>query len=247
MIKKIFLVFGLSSLLFSCMDNDLEPQTSRHDFFSAFSFENGDGEWVGEFSNYPESEQAKYGLEVAHDTLPNTFAGGSYNDMAMRLTGRSLNGELFMYMKVHIENLEPNVSYDLDINMNVAFDVESDSNVVDAKKIYVKAGAVTTEPVSTLTPDEAELGYIGYTTSFDKGNLGSDGADLAYLGSIEIGKTAYEDNVFTVDNRNEKITGTTDADGKLWLIVGIETEVPTKLDTYFTEVSVFYDNPLNNE
>jgi len=204
-------------------------------------FENDAEGWIAEFADYHE------GLE---DSMKFDFDFGSVNvqndigDLsAIVQEGYATNSELFMFVKQQVSGLEPNSRYL--VVFNIEFNaqlLEEYTGLLDTLYLgsYLKAGVFTDEPNTKVIPDPENQDLNLVVTDFDIGNAAHEkGTDMMNLGFIEHTKVDQSPIVLLGDNQDDPIYANSDAEGKLWLAVGIDSNVPIyqaiKYSTIITE------------
>lgn len=241
---SFFLWAILAMSLASCLGEDDEDLTPAYDYWSVFNFQESSNGWIGGFAGYPLSDSAIFQLDTGHVEVPNGTFQGIFNENAYRLSGKSANEQLFFFFKREIEGLEPSTTYSLTFNYRIGFEVLTDSlDTLDGQNLYLRAGAVTQEPV----PIENNEGIL--ELELDAGTGTSDGNDMIYLGRVEIGETQFVRQVFLVESMEDAIEVTTDSEGKLWIVLGIDSEVTESVNVFYSGVAVYYDeiNPASNQ
>jgi len=231
----IWAIFA-SFMLSSCLGEEEEPVEPAYDYWSVFNFQDGSNAWEGGFAGYPIEDSALYALDTGHVEVPNGSFEGIFNENAYRLSGKSVNENLFFYFKKEIEGLEPTTNYALTFNYRIGFQVLTDSlDTLAGKNLYVRAGAVPEEPMAT--PGNNNLMEL----NLNAGSGLDDGDDMAYLGRITIGDTDFVRQVFLVESQEDVIEVTSNSEGKLWLVLGIDSEVPDTVNVFYSGVAVYYD------
>jgi len=169
-------------------------------------------------------------------------------------SGKSLDRNLFLFVKNEVPNLLPNTNYRITFNTNWLAWLE-----VSASPIIVKVGALNEDPRlhiigsrSVVEPETFNLtprligkiaegeDTISYrkestietrTALFDRGELGQDGRDFVVAGQLTPNENglAFTQNINNFDNA---FYVNTDDEGRLFLMIGIETENP-KIENVF--------------
>ena len=159
------------------------------------------------------------------------------------LSGNNHSDDLFMFLKRKLgtaQGLKANTEY------LVRFDITFDSNVPTGcggiggspgESVYLKAGASAAEP-NRAVDDENH-----YRMTIDKGNQALNGRDASNAGNIDNGEncdTAGSDPEYRSVRKTHVHTTRvkTDAQGNLWLIVGIDSGFEGTTALYFQSINV---------
>lgn len=211
-IRRYFPVFILIILLglTACKDNTSSPITL------SWEFTTGESGWVGGFADYPVGEESRFELEFDFDTLPEPL---NQNEGALRVSGRNLSDDLFMFVKKNITGLEPLTTY------RATFIVEFASDVPDGlagiggspgESVFIKAGAVDIEPQTIVDEDDY------YRMNIDKGGQSQGGDAMVVIGDFSNDTDEEIYTLKTVSN-DQYFEVRTDEKGTLWLIVGTDS------------------------
>lgn len=233
---RILLFFSALTLVSGCaMDADpnaifLQPYD--------FNFSESPHGWACGFSDYPATREDSvfYELRYAHIDKP---GGGK----AMMLSGNNHSDDLFMYMKKQVTGLSPNTLY------TITFDVELASNAPKGsvgvggspgESVYLKVGAVSTEPGSTIEDGN-------YRMNIDKGNQATGGMDMIVIGDISTPEGITD---YTLINRSNLYTAAdnpyqarSDTNGNLWLVVGTDSGFEGTTTLYYTRIVIVISSP----
>lgn len=228
---KIFLWISLCLLLLplaSC-SGDFEQE-----YQFDYTFDEGEQGWVKDFADLPaDYDPVIYELDSGWGELPSGLEGN-----AIYMSGHNRSGDLFMFLKVQIDGLKPDTTY------QVLFSIDLASNTPEGmmgiggspgESVYVKAGAVNYEPEVIEESD----GWL--RMNIDKDNQASKGEDMINLGTLANPNidldtfTGEEYAIMALDNEGRVFTVTTDSQGGVWVIAGTDSgfEGPT---------TVYYDN-----
>ncbi len=202
----------------------------------SFPFIQSNQGWTGGFSEYP-SDSTGYHLHAEHDTLPYNINADSTRK-AFRLSGNSLHGSLFMFIKRKVEGLQPNTMYQVLYNIRLASNLPSrtvGAEPTQAEHTYLKAGATTDEPEAILTDGVYQL-------NVNKGEPAVDGTEMVVMGNIAVASSTVNYTLISrYNNSGHSVMATTDATGALWLLVGTDTAVPGKTTLYYTQIDVLFN------
>lgn len=230
--KRMIILGILAFAIISCIDDEEQDRRSQYGNF-VYDFDDSAEGWEGEFADYPVGEAESYQLEFAYDTLPAPLD----EEGALRMSGKNMSDDLFMFIKRRIGGLDPLTTY------YTKFTVQFASNVPDGlagvggspgESVIIKAGATAEEPVSV----EDEMGY--YRMNIEKDNQTEGVADMVALGDFS-NDTEEDFYVLKTVNSHGKIQVTTNEDGELWLIVGTDSGFEATTTIYYNIIQVqFY-------
>lgn len=160
----------------------------------------------------PSTPRESFELSSGLDQVPGMDAQG------LKLSGKNLSSDLFMYLYTRLEGLRPNGFYGLMVELEVyspASQGLSGIGGAPGESVYLKAGAVSDEP-SIETKEDFE------TLKLDKGNQSQGGADLLVLGDI-----AHDGAVDTYQLIEREmplmLEVRADETGQLWLVLGSDS------------------------
>lgn len=225
-------IFILTLCLATCMGCD-EIVDGLDISFTTDDFSSGWHSWTVGFSDYPLDDSVLYELTYARTILP----GSTDSEKTLMISGYSYNQDLFMYVKKKISSLQPNTEY------AVAFGVEfattaptgvDDSGDYPGEKVYLKVGASGEEPHKVASSDSTY-----YYMNIDKGNHENGGADMIYIGNIAQ-TTTVTDALYSLEtlNNDSSFYATTNDEGELWVIVGIDSNYRGSTTLYFTAITI---------
>ena len=197
-----------------------------------FDFSAGDQGFASGFADLPAGDNpALYNLVADHRNLPAELGGGK----GLFISGTNRSDDLWMFWKKKLTGLQPNTEY------QVVLDVEMASNVVldlvgvggaPGESVYVKAGVSQAEPL--VAPDSQ--GWLRLTV--DKGNQSTSGSAAAVLGNVA--KENDDSEQYAIlhrNNRSVQQSGTTSADGSLWIFFGTDSGFEGTTSLYYTHAA----------
>ncbi len=223
----------ISTVLFGC--NDSNDSENGEGIVFRFDFGNETHGWVGGFADYPQGEEDFFELIFDHRELPENL---DPSRKALFLSGNNHSDDLFMFLKRQITGLEPDTTYLVDFEVEIASEAGKDcSGIGGSPAITLKAGASIIEPVAE--PDDT--GFL--MMNIDKGNQTVGGEDAQVLGDIGV-DTDCTNPVFQI-KRIESDPGslfevTTDETGLVWLIVGTDSGFEGTTNLFYTKIKVTF-------
>lgn len=211
-----------------------KPEAAQPDLRQAWSFESGAAGWTAGFSDYPEGEDSMYQLSAAVEALPAALGADS---SGFRITGSNHSDDLFMYLARKVTGLEPRTRYSVVFRIRLASQYPQESVGIGGSpggSVFLKAGAVAVAPAPI--PDPEVAGHL--RMNLDKGNQGTDGADMQLLGDIGTSGELSEWMLISRSNAEEAFEAETDSSGSLWLIVGTDSGFEGLTTLYYDAIEV---------
>lgn len=205
-----------------------------------FDFNAGMNGWEAGFADYPEGGEENHALESGHRPLPaplNSARRGAF------LSGRNHSDDLLMYMTRPVAGLEPNAMYGVNYEVEFATQAPSGCSGVGGapgESVFVKTGAAPMPPVRVVD-DQAH-----YRLQYDIGNQAQGGAHALTIGNIAGPGTDCFNPAFALKTlaSPRALTVQADAEGRIWLFVGVDSGFESTTSVYFTRVEVrFQRNP----
>jgi len=221
------LLFAIIPLLTACDLDDDNTATLE----LAYNFTIDQNDWTGGFADYGVGREAEFELNFSHDSLPpplDTTRG------ALRITGRNLSDDLFMYTKTRVTGLAPNTTYELIFDVEIAHDAPEESVGIGGSPgaaNYLKVGAAPIEPAKIAVDDFYEL-------NLDKGNQSQGGDDAMVIGDIGHDGDEFVYQLMQRDNSDSPLTAATNELGELWLFIGVDSGFEGITNFYITEIRV---------
>lgn len=214
---KIFLKSSLAvamlSMLAACgggKDPDNRPKPAS----MLVDFDKGVTGWTGSSSDYT-PDTAPTNVAFEQRTLPAPLAGNGYF-----IGGTNRSDDLFLFVKKQFSGLEKNATYNVNFSLKFASNAPSGCMGVGGapgEAVWVYAGATATEPKTVTVNNQIRM-------NIDRGNQAEGGKDAQVIGNIAnglaCGSTAYASKTVKND-KPQKVT--TDANGNLWIILGIDS------------------------
>jgi len=234
-----------SIVLFGCSLHDEDAPSSGLLRERSF-FDEGDEGWVAEFADYPEGLEDSMKLESKPSPLFITEAIG--NVSAFKQSGHATNSDLFMFVKQQVSGFQPNSRYTVNINVELNSQLKEEyTGDLDneAYGSFLKVGAFKTEPSTTIVKDEDNAEVSLVTTDFDKGENETGGSDMIMIGRLEYTQVGASPIMLNGSNTDFPIYCATDTEGKLWIAVGVDTNIPVYQEISYTFINAefkFEDN-----
>jgi len=221
-------------------NDDLAPIGGEPDFIFSYNFASGLGEWQIGFVEYPLSAEDTMNIDVALVAAPPELGAG---DSLLRLSAIDPVGDLFSFIKIKITGLSANTELVALVETEfAAVNFDSLGTTYDGdQEVHVKAGIFELEPLSKASSDTISLGYAFNTVDIQKGNGDEIGSDVVSLGSLIMPAPQVFTSLLRGNNNGAELRGKTDANGNLWLLIGMDSETQMHQAFYFSRVSVLFD------
>ena len=231
---KIVLILLIVPFIISigCSDDDTLPIDKPLTF--EYEFDSDKEGWTEGFADYPEGEEELYELGYDHSNLPEPL---DRSQGSLKITGNNYSDDLFMYITRKITGLAPNKPYELKFNVELASNAPSNAFGVGGapgESVYLKAGATTTEPTTTLGDSKH------YRMTLDKGNQGTDGKDMVLIGNVANGSDKEEYSLITRSNEGT-FSVTADNKGEVWVIIGTDSGYESVTTLYYNKISITFN------
>ena len=204
-----------------------------------YTFEGDQEGWVTGFADLPaDYDPVIYELDSGWGALPSGLEGN-----AIYLSGHNRSDDLFMFLKVQVDGLKPDTTYQVLFSIDLASNTPAGLMGIGGspgESVYVKAGAVDYEPELIEESD----GWL--RMNIDKGNQASEGEDMINLGTLANPNidldtfTGEEYALMTLDNQDRTFTVTTDNDGVVWVIAGTDSGFEGATTVYYDRVNITF-------
>jgi hypothetical protein len=209
----------------------------EQEFQFTYDFEEGEQGWVTGFADLPaDYDPLIYELDSGWGALPSGLEGN-----AIYLSGHNRSDDLFMFLKVQVEGMKPNTTYQASFSIDLASNIPEGMMGIGGspgESVFVKAGATTNEPEVVEESD----GWL--RMNIDKGNQASEGEDMINLGTLanpNIDMDTFigeEYALMTLDSQGREFSVTTDSQGRLWLIAGTDSGFEGPTTVYYDKIEV---------
>lgn len=203
------------------------PQAASFEFL----FDDDDQGWTAGFADLPAgTDPNSWELDAGHRQLPAGLSGA-----AIYIQGNNHSDDLFMYLTREVTGLIPHTTYRIIAGVDLATNIGVGGVGIGGSpgdSVYVKLGA------STVEPRMAEDGIGHLRLNVDKGNQSNGGRDMVVVGNVAHPEVIGDEyRIKTLDSVNNHLEVTTDADGRLWLIVGTDSGFEGLSGFYWSRIS----------
>jgi len=235
--KALILILSVAAFLLASCSEEVTPSPPNDTVDIMYDFSTDTEGWLIDFADYPVGEEAFYELAGRHATLPPPL---DETDGALKLSGSNRSDDLFMFAKKKLEGLEPNTTYEITFDLDIASDAASGSVGIGGgpgEAVNVKIGATSIEPLKVIATED--FGYEAYyVMNIDKGNQFQSGEDMIRIGDFENGTDDFAYALINRNNAQNPFEAQTNSAGELWLIVGTDSGFEGITTIYYTNIAV---------
>ncbi len=229
-VTKLFSLLLLAMLISftACLDDDGDE---GFQFQFDYNFATNQNGWSGDFADYPVGEEDFYELSFSHDTLPSPL---DKTQKALRIHGSNRSDDLFMFTKKKLTGLAPNTEFEVEFEFELASQYPENSIGAGGSpggSSYIKAGAGAIEPKKIAKDDFYEL-------NLDKGQQSQGGKDAIVIGTLGITGNDYIYKLIRRDNNETSFKAKTDAEGNLWVFLGVDSGFEGITTFYVTKATI---------
>ena len=204
----------------------------------SFDFSSDYPGWIAGFTDYPVGKETEWAIGSSLAALPTPLDGSR---KGIRLSGENHSDDLFMYVTRGVTGLMPNAQYEARFHVTIATNAPKNCVGIGGapgESVVLKVGATAVEPRRTV--DAAQY----YRANFDHGTQLVGGRNASPLGNIATSNAncavpRYELKEF--DGGASPVTISTDASGRLWLVVGVDSGFEGTTAVYITAVRVAFN------
>ena len=221
----------LSGLLIGGCSGHQPPPAGAHTFI--FDFSRGAQGFVAGFADYPPEHADIYELTADYRTLPPPLEPRS----ALFISGVNRSDDLFMFFKGPIDGLARGVRYNVTVSLETATNVPADCFGVGGapgESVWIKAGATAAEPLSVRDGSYLRM-------NIDIGNQSNGGTQAVVLGNIANSRSCEQPRQWDLKSFRSRSTTapvSVAADGRAWLLFGVDSGFEALTEVYFTEAAV---------
>jgi hypothetical protein len=204
----------------------------------SFDFSSDYQGWIAGFADYPVGKEAEWAIGSSLAALPAPLDGSR---KGILLSGENHSDDLFMYVTRGVTGLMPNARYEARFRVTIATNAPRNCVGIGGapgESVVLKVGATATEPGRVV--DAAQY----YRANFDHGAQLVGGRNAAPLGNIATSNAncavpRYELKEF--DGGASPVTISTDASGRLWLVVGVDSGFAGTTAVYITSIRIAFN------
>ena len=228
------LLLGLPLLLSNCAGdshNNIDETDAQYDYVFYFK-EPEVNLWNAGFADLPVGDESAYRLSYGPAQLPKELG---QEKAAYKLSGHNYSDDLFMFIFRKIDGLQPNTSYKLHFNVELASNAPRNSVGIGGSpgaSVYLKAGAIPYPPEK----ESQQLNGTSYwQVNFDKGNQSEGGTDMQLLGHAGTDRNDFSYALIERSSSQPLAVRSNDT-GELYLLLGFDSGFEGETTLYFTRL-----------
>lgn len=182
-----------------------------------FSFANDANGFQASYSDYAPGQEGAVAFSAGAERLPaplNTLGGYA-------VSAANPSNDVFTYVWKLVTGLAPNQPYTVTVSVRFATNAPPGCPGSPGENVTIKAGAAATPPATATQGGVVRV-------NFDKGNQAQGGANAAALGNFAQASVAgtcaaplYSEKTLTTGATAPTVTS--DANGQLWLVLGVDS------------------------
>ncbi len=198
-----------------------------------FDFDEGPLGFVAGFADYPPADEEIYELTSGHRALPPPLGPQS----GLFISGVNRSDDLFMFFKGPVVGLTPGASYAVEVSVEIATGTPAGCVGVGGspgESVWIKAGVTAEEPVPVLAGSYLRM-------NVDIGSQSNGGPQVVVLGNMANSRQCEQPRGWELKalERTSTPAGVAaSADGRAWLLIGVDSGFESGTDVYFTRASV---------
>ena len=202
-----------------------------------FEWTGDDSGWVAGFADYPKGVEVEWNFVSGRRPLP---APLSSPHLALYIAGDNRSDDLFMFWKRRVTGLTPRRSYAASLDVSFASNAPrgcAGAGGAPGESVYVKLGAATNEPVTSVDAD----GNV--RISIDKGNQATSGREAVTVGDIATTNTNCAAPVWEEKrlHTTQPIRVTADPSGAIWVVMGTDSGFEGRTQIYYISLRLQLD------
>jgi hypothetical protein len=226
-IHRLSLLITLS--LCACLDSENFDQGNVR--YSFFDFSKDLQDWSAAVSGHSITERQEDLIEMSHSSLPTFFNPSK----ALKIKVKNEEGKLFMFIKRQIHGLDSNANYKIECEIRLVSELLVETEKNQDVEIFCKYGSSTIEPMVT---SNTENGI--YELNLDVVNRDESGGEIKYVQKINPPISVQMPVEQVINSFSMPLTGLTDAEGKLWVLIGIELHSKAEMAFYYNTIVIYY-------
>jgi hypothetical protein len=198
-----------------------------------FSFATDFAGWEVGYTDFTQGQEDAIDFRFGYERLPAPLD----DKRGIYLSGENAPDDLFMYIYRLLDGLAASKSYRVDTKITFATDAPPDCVGIGGapgESVVIKAGATDAVPTRVLQADN----YVG--SSIDKAQQTNDGTEMKIIGTFAQTEPGGECSgaqyaLKTLDSDGDGPVVTSDAQGRLWLVIGTESGFEGTTRIYYLE------------
>ena len=153
-----------------------------------------------------------------------------------------------MYIKQQVSGLKANARYlvRIEVELNSQLLEKYYGNLDDENHgSFLKVGAFKSEPSTIEVPDALNADVAIVSPDFDKGDNNKGGDDMVMLGRLEYTDIGAPPIMLNGNNKDQPVYAVTNEEGKLWIAVGVDTNIPVYQEIAYTVIVAQFEFQSN--
>lgn len=205
----------------------------------AFSFQRSMMSFTPIFADLPQNANETYEIDSAWERLPPPLE----SRLGIRMTGNNRSDDLAMLIARPIAGLEPNALYRVELEAELASNVPRGcvgAGGSPGESVYLKLGLSDIAPAAVPVQEGPETML---RLNIDYGVQSQDGANAIVVGDMattappsQCPQSDWE--LKTISTQGRHFGGRSDAQGRLWVLVGTDSAFEGLTTVYFTGLRV---------
>ncbi len=227
-INSIIGLLCLSLAVIGCTeDEDIKPKTEYN-----FTFTNGNENWQSFFSDYPVGEETFYELEFTNTFLPSPL---DQNIKSLKISGNNHSDDLFSAIFRKFENLQPNKSYSVTFNIDIASDaLIGGVGVGGDPNLALGVGGINYLPNSSI--DNLNYYRPNFFSKIQSGESNEVFKIIGKIGTSETYPAPYK--MINRNNIDNPFTITTNSNGEFWLMIATDSGFEGITTLYYKSINI---------
>jgi hypothetical protein len=182
-----------------------------------FTFTNGNENWQSFFSDYPIGEEVFYELEFNNTFLPPPL---DQNVKSLKINGNNHSDDLFSAIFRRFENLQPNKSYSITFNIDIASNaLIGGTGVGGDPNLSLGAGGINYLPKNII--DKSNYYRPNFISKIQSGQPNDVFKIIGKIGSSKTYPTPYK--IINRNNIDNPFIITTNSNGEFWLMIATDS------------------------
>ncbi len=200
-----------------------------------FNFHRGAQGFIADFADYPPAYNEGYELTSEFRPLPSPLEPRS----ALFISGVNHSGDLFMFFKGQFGGLVPGARYAVAASVEIATDTRTGCFGIGGppgESVWIKAGASAVEPLPVLVGSSLRM-------NIDIGSQSVGGEHAVVLGDVANSRSCEQSRQWehkSFRSRSLPTLLSAPADGRAWLLFGVDSGFAGRTEIYFTQASVAF-------
>ena len=202
-------------------------------FVADFAF--GQQGFEADFADYPPADGSGYGLISDYKSLPDPFESVS----ALFLSGVNHSDDLFMFFRGQVGGFVPGASYDVLVTTEIVTDTPSGCFGIGGapgESVWIKMGVTTIEPKPVLEGSWLRM-------NVDIGRQSNGASHVVVLGNVANHRDCEESSRWERKEFVDRLLPapvSVPADGRVWLLLGVDSGFEGRTEVYFTRARVVF-------